>query len=149
MVQDYTEDHLVEQPAIELFAELGWQTTSASEENFGVAGTLGRETKSEVVLVPKLRAALERLNPELPSDAINSAVDELARDRSAMSLAAANREVWDLLRDGVKVSIADRERGGLKTERVRVVDWENSQPNDFLLVSQMTITGDLYTCGLI
>ena len=63
-----------------------------------------------------------------------------------MSLAAANRDVWELLRDGVKVSVPDRERGGLKTERVRVIDWENPHANDFLLVSQMTITGDLYTC---
>ena len=109
-------------------------------------GVVGRETKSEVVLVPRLRAALERLNPDLPADAINSAVDELARDRSAMSLAGANREVWELVRDGVKVSIADRERGGMKTERVRVIDWDNPHANDFLLVSQMTITGELYTC---
>jgi type I restriction enzyme, R subunit len=86
------------------------------------------------------------LNPVLPADAINSAVSELVRDRSAMSLAAANRDVWELLRYGVKVSVPDRERGGLKTERVRVVDWENPFANDFLVVSQMTITGDLYTC---
>jgi type I restriction enzyme R subunit len=139
----YTEDQLVEQPAIRLFAELGWTTVSALDEILGPTGTLGRETKSEVVLIPTLRAALERLNPELPAEAINSAVDELARDRSAMSLAAANREVWELVRDGVKVVVPDRERGGQKTERVRVVDWENPLVNDFLLVSQMTITGEL------
>ena len=56
----YTEDQLVEQPAIGLFAELGWQTVSALEETFGAAGTLLRETKGEVVLVSRLRAALER-----------------------------------------------------------------------------------------
>ncbi len=105
---DYTEELLVEQPAIELFDELGWATVSATEESFGATGTLGRETKSEVVIVPSLRAALERLNPALPTDAINSAIDELARDRSAMSLAAANRDSWDLLRDGVTVSVADQ-----------------------------------------
>ena len=146
MPNAYTEDYLIEQPAIQLFVELSWQTASAMEEVFGALGTLGRETKSEVVLLPKLRAALQRLNPTLPPDAINSAVDELVRDRSAMSLPAANRNVWELLRDGVKVSVPDQERGGLKTERVRVVDWENPFANDFLIVSQMTITGDLYTC---
>jgi type I restriction enzyme R subunit len=145
---DYTEELLVEQPAIDLFAELGWQTVSANEEAFGAMGNLGRETKSEVVLTPKLRVALERINPSLPSDAINSAITELTRDRSAMSLAAANRDLWDLLRDGVTVSVADQERGGQKTERVRVIDWDNPRANDFLLVSQMTVTGDLYTCRL-
>jgi len=59
-----------------------------------------------------------------------------------MSLAAANREVWEMVRDGVKVLVPDRERGGQKTERVRVIDWENPKANDFLLVSQMTITGE-------
>jgi type I restriction enzyme R subunit len=155
---DYTEELLVEQPAIELFAELDWLTVSAMEEIFGSAepspqssprgrGTwLGRETKSEVVLFPRLRAALERLNPTLPAEAISFAISEVARDRSAMSLAAANREVWELVRDGVKVSVPDRERGGQKTERVRVIDWADPQANDFLLVSQMTVTGNLYTC---
>ena len=49
-----------------LFAELGWTTVSAMEEIFGASGTLARETSGEVVLVSRLRAALERLNPALP-----------------------------------------------------------------------------------
>ena len=101
MPHAYTEDQLVEQPAIGLFAELGWQTVSALEETFGApspglaatlshpmgeGASLGRETKGEVVLVSRLRAALVRLNPALPSHAITAAVDELTRDCSAMSV---------------------------------------------------------------
>jgi len=37
-----------------------------------------------------------------------------------------------------------RERGGQKTERLRVVDWEHPANNDFLLVSQFSVTGSLY-----
>ena len=146
MVHAYTEDQLVEQPAIGLFAELGWQTVSASEETFGPSGTLGRGTKGEVVLVTRLRSALERLNPSLPPEAISAAVDDLIRDRSAMLLPAANRDVYLLLKEGIKVSVPDRERGGQKTERLRVLDWENPANNDFLLVSQFSVTGALYTC---
>jgi type I restriction enzyme R subunit len=142
----YTEDSLVEQPAIQLFAELGWEALSASEEVMGACGTLGRETKSEVVLAVRLRAVLARLNRSLPPEAINAAVDELSRDRSAMTPPAANRELWALMRDGVKVSVPDAAKGGVKAERVRVVDWDNPAANDFLLVSQMTIVGQLYTC---
>ena len=142
----YTEDQLVEQPAIGLFAELGWTTVLALDETFGVTGTLQRETKGDVVLVSRLRAVLERLNPVLPPEAITSAMDELTRDRSAMLLEAANREVYLLLKEGIKVSVPDRERGGQKTERVRVVDWEHPENNDFLLVSQFSVTGALYTC---
>ncbi len=146
----YTEDQLVEQPAIGLFAALGWQTVSAQEETFGAGGTLGRETRGEVVLVERLRAALCKFNPKLPPEAIGNAVDELTRDRSAMSLEAANRELYRLLKEGITVSVPDRERGrqsgGQCTERLRVVDWEHPENNDFLLVSQFSVTGALYTC---
>jgi type I restriction enzyme R subunit len=167
MFKQYTEDQLVEQPAIGLFAELGWMTVSALDETFGFADpspgyfghplpegegngdsriSLGRETKGEVVLASRLGAVLERLNPALPPEAITSAMDELTRDRSAMLLEAANREVYLLLKEGIKVSVPDREHGGQKMERVRVVDWEHPENNDFLLVSQFSVTGQLYTC---
>jgi type I restriction enzyme R subunit len=76
-VHAYTEEQLVEQPAIGSFADLGWQTVSALEETFGepspgLAATLshpmsegtslGHDTKGEVVLASRLRAALERLS---------------------------------------------------------------------------------------
>lgn len=38
MPHAYTEDQMVEQPAIGLFAELGWQTVSGIEETFGAGG---------------------------------------------------------------------------------------------------------------
>src|ERR1035438_6421593 len=159
----YTEEQLVEQPAIQLFKELGWQTVSALEESLGATGTLLRETKGEVVLVSRLHAALERLNPAMPPEAIAAAVDELTRDRSAMSLEAANREVYLLLKEGIKVSVPDTgatphpgplpgrggeggKSGGQMTERLRVIDWEHPANNDFLLVSQFSVTGALYTC---
>ena len=50
MPHAYTEDQLVEQPAIGLFAELDWQTVSAMEETFGATGTFLRETKGGVKL---------------------------------------------------------------------------------------------------
>ncbi len=142
----YTEDQLVEQPAIGLFADLGWQTVSAMEETFGPGGALGRETKGEVVLAGRLRAALVKFNPALPHETIGNAVDELTRDRSAMSPAAANREIYRLMKDGISVSVADREYGGQKTERLRVIDWASPEQNDFLLVSQLSVVGSLYSC---
>jgi len=145
MPHAFTEDQLVEQPAIKLFAELGWQTVVASEEIFGASGSLGRESSGEVVLASRLRAALVKLNPSLPSDAIDAAVDELTRDRGAMSSASANREIYQHLKEGIKVSVPDKINGGQKTERLRVIDWENPANNDFLLVSQLSITGALYT----
>ena len=115
MPQPYSESLLVEQPAIELFRWMGWETVSAADETFGATASIGRETKSEVVLTPHLRDAFERLNPGLPAPAITAAVEELTRDRSAMMLRAANREVYVLLKEGINVSVPDREHGGQKT----------------------------------
>ncbi|MCB1210665.1 MAG: hypothetical protein KDK97_15145, partial [Verrucomicrobiales bacterium] len=72
----YTEDQLIEQPAIGLFDALGWQTVSAAEEIFGTnphpgplpkgeGVSLGRLAKTEAILTRRLRAALEKLNPSL------------------------------------------------------------------------------------
>jgi len=97
---DYTEDYLIQQPAILRFQELGWEVADCFEEKCGVQGTLGRETRAEVVLVSKLRPALERLNPEASAEAIDLAIEELTRDRSAQSPPQANREIYQLLKDG-------------------------------------------------
>jgi len=143
---DYTEERLVEQPTMQLFAELGWKTFNGADELIGVERSLGRETSAEVVLVPRLRIALQRLNPAVPHEALPLAIDSLIRDRSSMSLVAANHEVYELLKNGIEVSLSDREHGGQRVERLRVIDWDDPNTNDFLLVSQMTITGTLYTC---
>jgi type I restriction enzyme R subunit len=63
---------------------------------------LGRETSSEILLFSRLHPVLERLKPELPSEAVDLAIQELSRDFSLMSMVNANREVYKLLKDGVK-----------------------------------------------
>jgi type I site-specific restriction-modification system R (restriction) subunit len=62
----YDEDTLIEQPAIKLFESMGWQSCNCYDEVLGVEnGTIGREDRSDVVLVRRLRDAITRLNPEL------------------------------------------------------------------------------------
>ena len=138
----YTEDALVEQPAIALYSELGWETANCWGERFGEGGTLGRETPTEVVLVSRLRPALEKLNPDLPMVAIDLAIEALVKDRSLVAPAQANWEVYRLLKDGVRVAVPSDE--GDTVEVVRVVDWNDPENNDFFLASQFWITGDTY-----
>ena len=78
----YTEDALVEQPAIALLASLGWEPVNAYHEFDHGASTLGRETRAEVILTARLRPALQRLNPDASPEAIEQAIEELTRDRS-------------------------------------------------------------------
>jgi type I restriction enzyme R subunit len=141
---DFSENTLVELPAIALFNELGYASTNCFYEKVGGhAPTLGRETTSDVILRLRLAAALERLNPGIASEAVQLAIDELAKDRSAMSLAHANREIYKLLKDGVRVSFQNDD-GEEVDETLRVIDWNNPDNNDFFLASQFWITGNIY-----
>ena len=143
MPDDYSENTLIEQPAITLFAELGYETIDAFREKLGAHGTLGRETTAEVVLVPRLRRALRKLNPGVSDEAIDGAVEELARDRSTLTPVRANHELYRLLKDGVKVAVrGDEDEETVET--VRVIDWNDPRANDFLLVSQLWISGEVY-----
>jgi len=142
-MREYSEDALIEQPAIALFRQLGWEHANCFRETFGPNGTLGRETAGEVVLVRRLRAAMAKLNPRLPAAALDQAVEQLTRDRSAMSPAAANREVYLLLKDGIKVAVRDA-RGEEATATVRVIDWNTPANNDFFLATQLWVAGEMH-----
>src|SRR5260370_34811846 len=101
-MQDDSEAAHVEEPAIALFAALGYETANGFYEKLGKNGTFGRETYGEAVLLPRLRAALQRLNPGLAWEAIEIAIEELTRDRSALSLSKPNREAYRLLKNGAR-----------------------------------------------
>ena len=59
-----SEDAAIEQPTIGLFEELGWETRNCYHERVGDGSELGRQSFDDVVLVHRLRAALEKLNPD-------------------------------------------------------------------------------------
>ncbi|EMC3962929.1 type I restriction endonuclease subunit R [Pseudomonas aeruginosa] len=141
---DYSEDTLVEQPAIVLFESLGWETGNLYAEWTGSSSSEGRQTQQDVVLEGRLRVALSKLNPDLPSDAINLVVEELARDRSKLLPVNANQEVYRLLKDGVPVSVTD-EHGHNTLKVAKVIDWGNVEENDFFLASQFWVKGDYHT----
>lgn len=136
-----SEDSAVEQPTINLFAELGWETLNCFQENFGPLSLLGRDTMAEVVLPNRLRPAVEHLNPGVSPNAIEVAIQEVTRDRSAMTAARANQAIYRLLKDGVRVTVrkSDEEES---VEIVKLIDWTEPDNNDFLLTSQLWISGD-------
>src|ERR1700731_398627 len=131
----------LEANAIGLFEELGWEVADCYRENFGPDSMLGRETSEQIVLEPRLRAALLKINPSITPLAIDLAVEELSKDRSVLSPVRANQEIYKLLRDGVKVCIR-RDDDQESIEIVRVVDWDQPKNNDFFLASQFWISGD-------
>lgn len=143
----YSEDSFNEQPAILLFRQMGWRTLNCYSETLGEQGLLGRETRSDVVLVRELRQALQNLNPQATSNEIAQAIDELTRDFSSLSPIAANQSCYQLIKDGIKVKTDAYAQGEDADEFITlsVIDWQLPENNRFLLCSQLWITGEIET----
>jgi len=143
----FSEQHLVEEPALGLLEHLGYELVNAYTELLGpdavADGAPGRDNQSEVVLRHRLRPKLAELNPELPPAALEAAAEELTLDRSVMDPVRANRAVWTLLRDGARVTFAGDD-GERITERVQFIDWSTPTNNDWLAVNQFWVVGPLH-----
>src|SRR5438034_1193925 len=75
----------------------------------------GRANKRDVILVDRVREAAIRLNPTIPEQAVEDALEKLLDRRLAMTLVVANQEVYNLVRDGIPVEFDD-ENGQLQKE---------------------------------
>ena len=138
-----SEDRLVQETlARHLEETLGWESVYAwKRETFGPDGTLGRESAREAVLTRDLRAALERLNPDLPASAVEGAMRALTAYDASRSTVQHNRELYGLIRNGVPVEYRDAQ-GRRKSARARVIDFDNaSGANRFLAVRELELTG--------
>jgi type I restriction enzyme, R subunit len=138
-----SEDRLVQATFAEHLKEkLGWESIYAyNHETFGPNGTLGRADIQEAILTRDLRAALERLNPELPVDALDEAFRALTVYDVSRSLVQHNRDFYRLLRQGVLVHYRDA-AGQEKQHRVRVIDFDNKPgANRFLAVRELKLQG--------
>ena len=91
----------------------------------------------DVILERRLRQFLQRLNPSLSTDPIESAIRKLAAV-DAPSLLERNRAAWRMLVDGVDVEIT-RPDGSLGGYPVKVVDFDNQENNDWAAVNQFAI----------
>ncbi len=96
-----------------------------------------------MVLPHRLRAALAHLNPDVPENQREEALTALTRDRSTMDRTRANREVYDLLRDGYRATWRTDESE--ETARVAFVDWREPERNDWLAANQVWLKTGLWT----
>ncbi|HEX9735719.1 MAG TPA: type I restriction endonuclease subunit R [Thermoanaerobaculia bacterium] len=96
-----------------------------------------RESYEEVVLEPRLRAALRRINDQLPEDAIEQAVRVVTRPPEP-TLAQNNRWFHRLLTDGIDVEYRTAD-GDTRGDKAWLVDFAKTSRNDFLAVSQLIV----------
>lgn len=100
-----------------------------------------RADYAQVVLLGRLRAALRRINPDVPGEAIEDAIRKVTRPESP-SLVANNRAFHRLLVEGVDVSWM--EDGREKHGKVWLVQRDPARldDNEFLVVNQFTVIED-------
>ena len=127
----------IEEAAQEWFAELGYTILHGPDIAPDEPGA-ERVSFGDVVLVGRLKEAIERLNPEIPDEAKEDALRKVLRPDSP-SPVGINRGFHKMLRDGVEVEYA-REDGSIAGDHVRLVDYgDDPFANDWLVVSQMTV----------
>ncbi|WP_295405707.1 type I restriction endonuclease [uncultured Thiocystis sp.] len=121
---------------LEQLAGLGYQCTS--DAVIGPDGSAAeREAFSDVLLVGRLQAAIDRLNPEIPSEARADALKQIIATVSP-SLIEENRRLHRLMVEGVPVEFY-AEDGTLRGDTVRLIDFSDPDANDWLAVAQLTV----------
>lgn len=139
----FDEDTAVKQPVLYLMGALGWEEQACllDEWKDGTSSE-GRRVDTQPILIPRLRAALTTLNPDLPDRAIDRAIEALTEDRRAMPPQEAARAFHKLLRDGVKIELRN-DAGAAETKTVRVIDWREPRANHFFLADEYWMGGGL------
>jgi len=133
-----TSETTLEKMALDWFQALGWQSAFGPDISPGGSGC-ERGEYGQVVLVGRLRTALESINPNIPPDALEEAIRKLSRSESP-SLIENNRRFHRMLTDGVDVSYM--QDGREVHDKVWLLDLEELENNDWLAVNQFTVTED-------
>ena len=101
-----------------------------------------RANYREVALTERLRAALARLNPDVPASAREDALHKVL-NLGIPSLLSANRSFHKLLVGGIPVQY--QKDGDTVGDFVRLLDWKDASRNEFWAVNQFTIKGPHHT----
>jgi type I restriction enzyme R subunit len=133
----FKEQTITEQSVIDWFKQIGYEYKFGPDISPG--GILVERDFKDVILEKRLKGALKRLNPDLPEKAIDEAIYKLKKVEYP-NLEIANKEVYKMLRDGIRVEVEDENRN-LRGKFVKVIDFENPLNNEFLVVNQFTVQG--------
>ncbi len=129
-------ESIVEEAALEWFGELGYSCTGGPKLAPGEYEA-ERTSFADVVLVERLRVAIQTLNSNTPEEAREDALRKVLRIATP-SLIQTNRVFHRLLREGVPVEYP-RADGSIAGDHVRLIDFDNVSANDWLAVNQFTV----------
>ena len=138
MMKSLNENSLTEQPVLEWLQELGYDYELGPDLAPGQI-TSERENFRDVILTGRLNRSIRRLNPDLPEGLVADVIQSITKIEHP-NLEIANRDVYKMLTEGVKIALKDgsgEERGRL----VRLIDFDDPNNNEYLVVNQLAIQG--------
>jgi type I restriction enzyme R subunit len=128
-------ENIIEESAIELLQSQGWDYANGKE--LSPEGLFcERDNYQQIILTNRLRNAIGEINPHIPPDAQEAAVQKVLRIYSP-DLLHNNEEFHRLLVE--KVKIPYQQNGYERSHEVALIDFENTANNQFLVVNQYTI----------
>ncbi len=95
-----------------------------------------RHSYTDVILIDRLREAVNRFNPNIPAEAKDEAIKRILRTESP-DLIINNHRFHKVLVDGVDVEY--RKDGRIIGDKVWLFDFDKVNENEFLAVNQFTV----------
>ena len=132
---NFNED-AVEKATLDWFEELGYAILHGPDIE-PEKPDAERHDFHQVIIEKRLRAALSALNASLPPEALEDAFRKVTIPNTP-SLIANNRAFHRMFVDGVEVEY-QRPDGSVAGDRVRLIDFDDLEANDWLVVNQFTV----------
>ena len=140
---DYSEDVMVEQPVMDILGhELTWATANVYDsEVFGAYGTIGRDSQADVLLKHRVLSSLRLLNPGFQESVYEAAFEIFNANDSIKSTEELNHIKYGFIKDGIPVTFKDEDGRLVRNKKLRVIDFDKPENNNFLAVQQFWIQG--------
>jgi len=128
----------IESVALEILSDLGYVVVNGPDIAPAPEGTSPERYRySDVILVERLKNAIEKLNRATPEAARTEALRTLLRTESR-SLLENNHTFHQQLVNGIDVEY-QRADGSITGDKIRLFDFERPENNEFLAVNQFTV----------
>jgi type I restriction enzyme R subunit len=132
----YLSEAAVEAMVLEQLRDLGY--TVAPDKDIGPDGNASeRESYGDVLLIRRLAAAIEKLNPNIPSVVQRDALRKI-RLTEKPTLIDENCRLHKMIVEGVDVEYYD-EDGTIRGDKVRLIDFDDLAGNDWTATCQFTV----------
>ncbi|MCK4421302.1 type I restriction endonuclease subunit R, partial [candidate division WOR-3 bacterium] len=128
----------VELAALEILENLGYEILHGPDIS-GDGVHPERQSYSDVVMLDRLKRAIDRINPKIPTGAKEEALKMVLRLFN-QNLAENNRQFHNMVVNGVDVEYRLDDR--IIDDKIWLFDFKNSENNEFLAVNQFTVIED-------